>query len=178
MALVHDDPNTYQQTLYEVWSWMVDYFAETRDLHQVLWAISPNGGGLTRDSYLAVVPDMNLVDILGYDIYPDDMANHLGEIGVVVNLAEENGKVPAITETGPGLAGDPAQWGSDIWSQRVLGPVLGDPTASRVAYLMLWYNRPGSNHWGPYAVHESAADFRGLCTGDAIAMEGEVDPYH
>ena len=169
--------DTYQQTFHEVWSWLVDYFAVTRDLHQVLWAISPNGGGLTRDSYLASLPDMDLVDVLGYDIYPDDMSDQLVELGVVVALAEEYDKVAAVTETGPGLSGDPTQWGSDVWSQRVIGPILNDATARRVAYLMLWYNRPGSSYSGPYAGHESAADFRALCTGDAIAMEGEVNLY-
>jgi len=172
------DPDVYKRSLYEVWAWMVGYFADTRDIHQILWSISPNGGAITEDSYLALVPDMALVDVLGYDIYPDDMTDHVDEIAVTVALAEQDGKVPAVTETGPGLAGDPGAWEDDVWSRRVVGPVLDHADATRVAYLMLWFNRPGGSHWGPYASHPSAPDFNAHSTSDANTMEGEIDLYH
>jgi mannan endo-1,4-beta-mannosidase len=182
------DAHRYRVVFRAVWSWMVGYMSEVRDVHQLLWVISPNGGfdmGSEED-YLGHIPGLELVDVLGYDFYAVDFRPGedpwwgelaLGELSVVVRLAEANGKVAAMTEGGtPGGSAD--GWPADVWSGRLLGPILGDPTARRIAWFQAWANFPPDGpFWGPYLAHPSADDFRSLCDDGRISLEGDLPLY-
>lgn len=157
------DPVLYQKVFRSVWAYTVQHF-QTRGIHQVIWAISPAGAGLSRDEYLSYLPGLDLVDLLGYDFYGSDQTPAVQDMRMIVELALEKNKIAALTEGGPNHSGERSLWRENEWSAYQLGPFLSDDIAKKIAYYMLWYNRPGSNqYWAPHDGHPSAADFQTLC---------------
>lgn len=171
------DPTLYKTTFSGIWEWMVKYLTEQKGVHNLLYAISPNGHGqwnpMGKDEYLRYMPDMRYVDVLGYDLYTDDMKWALPELRMLVDLAEANKKIPAMTEGGY-PSGQPEKWGAKFWSEKMLGPILADEKAKRISYFLMWFNRPSGEHYGPWPGHVSAADFKGQCDRADVLLEGEV----
>jgi mannan endo-1,4-beta-mannosidase len=76
----------------------------------------------------------------------------------LVEMAEESGKLPALTETGLEGVNVP-NW----WTGRLLKAIESDSLSRRISYVLVWRNanetdKPG-HHFGPYAGHPSAPDF-------------------
>lgn len=178
----------YQLAFRAIWTWMVEYFQE-QGVHNLLWAISPNGHGgwnpMDRAKYLSYAPDLSEVDVLGYDFYGSNLNRQpeaswgsgvLDEIAMVVDLAQEHDKIAAFTEGGSakGLADE---YSCDFWSQNMLGPVLNDPKTRGIAYFHVWTNDPSnpSTQWGPVPGHCSAQDFSSMCQKGEVLLEGDVD---
>lgn len=184
------NPNPQYRAVFRgVWSWMVDYMTDTWDVHNLLYAISPNGGGkwhpLTRQLYLDYGPGMDLVDVVGWDFYSGDISpvertspptadwQALPELRMIVELAREHGKIAAVTEIGKGgLQSYPAS--CDLWSDKLIGPILNDPIASGVAWFLMWTNHPTHTQLGPVPGHCSGdIDFRSVCDLPEVLLEGQ-----
>ncbi|MBN1616036.1 MAG: hypothetical protein JW875_01890 [Spirochaetales bacterium] len=103
----------YQASLRGIWKWMVEYMSETRGVHNLIWAISPNGHGswdpYTAEEYLMYSPDPAYIDIFGFDQYVtkeyssksgDWEGGVIPEVTMIVELAREHHKAMAITEGG------------------------------------------------------------------------------
>ncbi len=132
-----------------LWRFTVDYLRNEKKLHNLLYAFSTDVVG-SKQAFLERYPGDGYVDILGMDNYHDlktdagipDMTRRLR---MLVELAEEKGKVAALTETG--LEGIPdATW----WTGRLLPSIKSDPVARRIAYVLLWrnaYRRDKGNHF-------------------------------
>lgn len=114
----------YQASFRGIWKWMVEYITETRGVHNLIWAISPNGHGswdpCTESMYLAVCPDLQYVDLLGIDQYvtlPYSSQPNSWEGGVIpettmiVELARGQHKIMAFTEGG-------FDWGHQVMALR------------------------------------------------------------
>ena len=89
---------------------------------------------------------------------------------MLVEMAEEKGKVAALTETG--LEKIPE---STWWTDRLLHYITADPVASKIAWVMVWRNARTSHHYGPYPGHTSASNFIEFCQ-DPIIMLGDQIP--
>lgn len=174
-------PETYQ-ALYQ---YTVTYLEE-KGVHNILYVYSPNGPFTDVESYLERYPGDAFVDILAFDYY-DDYNSYPAEADgsffekleatcqVVSQLAEEKGKVSAISETGvrvmkadgsdnEGLlpAGNPvAKKATGInWYQKVCD--IADEAG--MPYYLVWSNFGDRNFYVPYKVsdtdgHEMADDF-------------------
>jgi mannan endo-1,4-beta-mannosidase len=71
-----------------------------------------------------------------------------------VQLADEYGKVPALTETGlTGLTNE--NWFTTV----LLDPIKADPIASRIAYFLVWRNYSIKHHYAPYPGEKAVPDF-------------------
>ena len=177
----------YQTVHRAIWQWMVTYVSQTKNVHNVLWAMSPNGTGgwhpLTREEYLSFGPGLDLVDVLGYDFYATDLtgadewgSGALPELAMLTALAEETDKVAAMTEGGsPG--GHRDNYACDFWTRQQLGPILNDPAASRIAWYLTWTNTPEGTWWGPVPGSCSEPDFLEVCEYPDTLLEGEADLY-
>lgn len=174
-------PETYQ-ALYQ---YTVTYLEE-KGVHNILYVYSPNGPFTDAESYLERYPGDAFVDILAFDYY-DDYNSYPEETGsdffeklettcqIVSALAEEKGKVSAISETGvrvmkpdgsdsEGLlpAGNPvAKKVTGInWYQKICD--IADEAG--MPYYLVWSNFGDRNFYVPYKVsdtdgHEMADDF-------------------
>jgi mannan endo-1,4-beta-mannosidase len=196
----------YQASLKGIWTWMVDYLINTKGVHQLLFAISPNGTGgwtpMNQAYYLSHLPDLSLVDILGYDFYAEKLSatpetwegGAIPELKMIVGLANTNGKVAAMTEGGypagyqdmlvatngktVGIISNPpaCQAGGKLdkwWSEKQVGPVS---TLGGVAYYYAWFNRispDGCRLYGPVPGTCTGSDFVTTWKSHQLLLEGE-----
>ncbi|MGC0239592.1 glycosyl hydrolase [Arthrobacter sp. SD76] len=91
----------------ELYRYTVEYLRDTKQVHNLLYAYSPNASfGGDPTGYLRTYPGDAYVDVLGYDAYDGTagstawLNSTVKDLGMVVQLAHERGKVPALTEFG------------------------------------------------------------------------------
>lgn len=147
----------------ELFRYTVEYLRDTRGVHNLLYAYSPNSSfGGDPTGYLKTYPGDRFVDILGYDSY-DEAAGPtpwldglVRDLAMVVRLANERGKVPAFTEFG--------ESGTEVrdpqWFTQLLQAVKADPVARQMTYMLTWANFGGTKRaYVPYPGHVLLPDF-------------------
>jgi mannan endo-1,4-beta-mannosidase len=147
----------------EIFRYTVEYLRDTKGVRNLLYAYSPNSGfGGDPAGYLRTYPGDGYVDILGYDAYDSSAGSDawleslVKDLGMVVRLAEEKGKVPAYTEFGE--SGEEGR--NPRWFTKLLGAIEADPLARRVTYMQTWANFGGGNRaYVPIPGHALHADF-------------------
>lgn len=115
-----------------------------------------------EEEYLERYPGDDVVDIIAADNYWDlryfegslDIPSFVSQMRTLVNLAEERGKVAALSECGyEGVRY--AKWFTEV----LLEPIKSDPIASRISYFAVWRNASDTHHYAPYPEHHSVDDF-------------------
>ena len=165
----HCTPEEYKA----LWRFTVSYLRDVKGLHNLLYCYSPDIFR-DREHYLECYPGDEWVDILGVDDYHDLSARGnsqdlIRRLRTVVELAEERGKVAALTETGQEKIPQP-----DWFTQRLLGPILADPVASRIAWALVWRNARPDHHYAPFPGHPAVADFLKFAAHPHTAFAGEL----
>lgn len=166
----HCSPEEYKA----LWRFTVEYLRDEKDLHNLLWAYSPDIFE-DQEHYLMCYPGDDYVDILGLDDYHDvgshgnieDLARRLG---MVVELAQKKGKVAALTETGFNQI-PREQW----WTDQLLQTIKNDPLASQIAWVLVWRNARFSHHFGPYPSHKTADDFRAFSRDSMMLFKSDLN---
>jgi mannan endo-1,4-beta-mannosidase len=145
----------------------VDYLKNTKGVHNILYAFSPDNSYSTSTNYLSRYPGDAYVDVLGMDNYGD--FNNQGQTGsdranaklkMISDLAVTKVKIAALTETGYQVtATTPAING---WFSTYLYNAL---TANNVeiSFVMFW-NNTTSGYWVPTPTDSNAADFKTFAT--------------
>lgn len=166
-----------------LWRFTVEYLRDTKGLHNLLYAYSPNSlSEFPREHYWAYYPGDDYVDVLGFDDYytlwggyGDSAAatvpRFTGHLRWLVEQAEARGKIPALTETGLEGVKDPA-W----FTGKLLASIKADPVARRIAYALVWRNahdKPG-HFYAPPPGHPAAADFVRFREDPLILFEDEL----
>jgi mannan endo-1,4-beta-mannosidase len=160
-----------------LWKFTVEYLRDSLQVHNFLYAFSTDCKFTTKEQYLIDYPGDNFVDILGIDDYWDfrpDGANNptlAGEkIKIISDLAQEKGKLAAMTETGLESITD------STWFTRKLLPVLRYEN-SKLAYVMLWRNDNHMKHhfYGPFPGHNSVSDFIKFYKDDYTMFENDLN---
>ena len=136
----------------------VKYLRDEKQLHNLLYAYSPDVVN-SKEEYLERYPGDDFVDVLGIDDYrhvginsdPDGLVKQLE---MVVDIANEKGKIAALTETGQESIPDP-NW----WTEVVLDPIKKSEKASQIAWIMAWRNARPAHHYGPHPGHPSVPNF-------------------
>ncbi len=155
----------------EIFRYTVEYLRDAKDVHNLLYAFSPNGAfGGDEARYLATYPGDQWIDVLGYDYYEnsnaaDDSSAYVAaavqDLAMVSRLAQARGKVPALTEFGRN--GDrtiqPSGNKSLQYFTALFDGIKADPDARRIAYALTWANFGSGQIYIPYPGHEMAADF-------------------
>lgn len=156
-----------------LWQFTFHYLRETKGLTNLLWAYSPDR---FRDiaHYLERYPGDEYVDVLGLDEYHHLSAwwkqkDFLRRLRNIVTLAEERGKVAALTETG--LEAIPRHF---WWTKRLLQPIIEDPVARKIAWILVWRNATPRHHFGPYPGHNTAPDFIKFSRDPSVAFLEDV----
>jgi mannan endo-1,4-beta-mannosidase len=150
-----------------LWQFTVKYLRDTKKVHNLLYAYSPDKlhpdnaskfGG--KDFYLARYPGDEYVDILGHDSYWDlrdypSSVTALESIRVIVKLAKEKDKIPALTETGLDKL-TTADWYTNVLLKRL----KEDELCKNLAYIMVWRNAHENHFYVPYPGHPATEDFK------------------
>ncbi len=173
----------------ELYRYTVEYLRDTKGVHNLLYAYSPNGSfGGSEEDYLRTYPGDAFVDILGYDRY-DDTAGSEGwlsatvtDLAMVARLADERGKVSAFTEFGVSGALKPNGSNPNLdWFTDLLAAIKSDPDASRSAYMQTWANFDVTQYFVPFPAsgeveeHELLADFREFFQDPYTLFAGELE---
>ncbi len=160
-----------------LWRFTVERLRE-RGVHNVLTAYSTDVFD-SEAEYLERYPGDEYVDVLGFDDYHsirtvasrDTFAQRLRTVG---RLAEERGKLAALTETGVETVPD-----STWWTNVLLPAIKTDPMTRRIAYALVWRNANpdgdrADHYYAPYPGHASAADFVRFYRDPFVLFEDEL----
>ena len=145
----------------------VDYLKNTKGVHNILYAFSPDNSYSTSANYLSRYPGDTYVDVLGMDNYGD--FNNQGQTGsdranaklkMISDLAVAKVKIAALTETGyqvttttPIING---------WFSTYLYNAL-TANSVEISFVMFW-NNTTSGYWVPTPTDSNAADFKTFAT--------------
>lgn len=143
----------------QLWQLTFKYLTETKQIHNLIFAFSPAGDYQPRSPFTDRYPGNDYVDVVGFDIYQGtDQENKAfvekftTGIKTLLEFAEINNKIPAITEMGFEQIPYPTWWSEVVY------PVLKE---YQVSYALFWRNaanRP-NHYYVPYPGQVSEADF-------------------
>lgn len=142
-----------------LWRFTVDYFRHEKQMHQFLYGYSPDAVRTPQD-YLAWYPGDDYVDMLGMDNYTffKTARTHgraVANLEILAALAEEKGKIAALTETGVNQMPDPA-W----FTQVLLRALTANEQTRRVVWVTLWRNDNPDHFFSTHPQHAAAEDFK------------------
>jgi mannan endo-1,4-beta-mannosidase len=170
-----------------LWRYTVEYLRDTKGVHNLLYAYSPNvGGPRGYDNYLDFFPGDAYVDVLGLDEYfwppTSDQADPVsalnGHLAWMVKEAESRGKIAALTETGYETIPD-SLW----WTRQLLPAITRGTDARRIAWVLVWRNgnraRMRRDHfYAPFRGQASAPDFLRFRHDSLILFESDLPPLY
>ena len=167
--------NTTKDEFVNLWRYTIEYLRDVKGVENFLYAYSPNGHFTSEANYLSRYPGDDYVDIIGFDMYHDNpsyegkwMQQTIKDAQIVVNIANQKGKVAAICEMGLRYNGSDGLAVEDNamkdWYMQLHENLMNDDTAKQIAYMMTWRNQDKSHFWVPYNdgngdKHEMADDF-------------------
>ncbi len=141
-----------------LWRMTVDYFRDDQAIHHLLYAISPQEIA-SAEEYFERYPGDDYVDILGLDYYRLSTPAAISDLGATLHLlatlAEERGKVSALTEVG--IEKVPI---TNWWTGYLLGAINTSDQSKKTAWSLVWRNASTDHHFAPYPGHASAPDFQ------------------
>jgi mannan endo-1,4-beta-mannosidase len=143
-----------------LWKFTVSFLRDSQQVHNFIYAFSPDNRFTTQEEYLDRYPGDEWVDMLGMDNYGDmgrdryalDVAS--GKLKVISDYAKKKGKVAAFTETGLESLTNPTWWNETLLK------VMRN-SGLELAYVLVWRNdsRSSTHFYAPYPGHSSVPDF-------------------
>lgn len=157
----------------QAYQFTVDYLKNTKGVHNILYAFSPDNSYTTESSYLSRYPGDKYVDILGMDNYGD--FNNQGTTGsgkaniklkMISDIAKTKVKIAALTETGYRVTSSIPPVTN--WFSTYLYDAL---TANdiQVSYVMFWNNN-SDGYYVPNGSVSNTADFKTFSTKTKSAL--------
>ncbi len=152
-------PDEYKKA----YQFTVDYLKNTKGVHNILYAFSPDNSYTTETNYLSRYPGDKYVDIIGMDNYGD--FNNQGQIGsdkansklkILSDYAKAKVKIAALTETGYRVTtSTPA---ITDWFSTLLYSAL-TKNDIQISYVMFWNNN-ADGYYVPNGTVSNTADFK------------------
>ncbi|MBI1344068.1 MAG: beta-mannosidase [Terrimonas sp.] len=143
-----------------LWRFTVSYLRDTLQVHNFIYAFSPDCTFNSENEFMDRYPGNAWVDLVGMDDYADmgrdryDTAAAIRKLKIVSGFAEKNGKLAAFTETGLESIPNP-EW----WTTTLL-PVLMTK-GLHLSYVLVWRNdsRSPTHYYAPFPGQVSVPDF-------------------
>jgi mannan endo-1,4-beta-mannosidase len=151
-----------------LWRYTVDYLKNTKNVHNMLYAFSPDGQQFnTKADYFAIYPGDSYVDIFGLDFYfgagdQGEVNKFTDRITWISEYATEKNKLSALTEAGDRLGWNgPDDLRIANWYTRcILAPIKTNETTKKISYFATWRNASPTHHFVPYPGHAAVPDFQ------------------
>ena len=151
-------PEQYKQA----WQFTVQYLRDTKNVHNVLYAFSPDNSYTTEANYLSRYPGDDYIDVLGMDNYGDfaigasnGIVTANNKLKMVSDIAHAKVKVAAMTETGWQVSSGnpviPAFFNTNIYTAMTANDV-------QLAFVMFW-NNTATGYYVPPAGQSNTQDF-------------------
>jgi len=144
-----------------LWKFTVSYLRDSLEVHNFIYAFSPDNRFDTEAVYLERYPGNEWVDMLGMDNYGDwgregkyDVDAGIKKLKIVSDYAIKANKLAAFTETG--LESIPnATW----WTETLLKALKS--AKLQLSYVLVWRNdiKSPTHFYAPFPGHSSVPDF-------------------
>lgn len=153
-------PHCTRDEFISLWRFTVSYLRDSLDVHNFLYAFSPDNRFHTREEFLERYPGDDWVDMVGMDNYGDMGRDRRAidkaalKLKIVSDYAMEAGKLAAFTETGLESIPDTTWWTETLLKTMKTGDM-------RLCYVLVWRNdvRSPTHYYAPYPGHPSVPDF-------------------
>lgn len=162
----------------ELWKFTVQYLRDSLNVHQFIYAYSPDCGFQSKESYLIDYPGGEYVDMLGMDNYNDlgrygkyDIEAAKKKLQILGEVGKEFNKLIALTETGL------ESIVKNDWYTTVLLPLLKDSKLP-ITYVLVWRNDiySATHFYAPYPGHASVPDFIKFYNDPYTIFESDLKP--
>lgn len=165
-------PDQYKQA----WQFVVTYLRDTKGVHNVLYAYSPDNSYTTSSAYLGHYPGDAYVDVLGMDNYGDFTGSTSGvtransKLAMLSTLAKDKVKISALTETGYRVTATTSPI-SGFFSTNMYNALTGGDIS--VAYVMFW-NNDATGYYVPPAGQTNTQDFKDFTTKSKSVLQQNI----
>ncbi|MEO8473596.1 MAG: glycosyl hydrolase [Chryseolinea sp.] len=154
-------PHCTKDEFISLWKFTVTYLRDTMQVHNFMYAFSPDNNFSNEEQYLDRYPGDEYVDMLGMDDYGDMGRDRyapeiaIAKLKIVSGYARKNGKLAAFTETG--LESIP----NESWWTGTLLKVMKSKDL-HLAYVLVWRNDKQSptHYYAPFPGQVSVPDFK------------------
>lgn len=179
-----------------IFRYTVEYLRDTKEVNNILYGFSPGAGpGGAKERYLETYPGDDYVDLFGIDKYDDKqnagsdgfLKDMVADLRMLVELAEEKGKLAAFTEYGYSPEGMKETGNNLEWYTKVLDAIKNDPVASKISYMQTWANFGWPNNmFVPYrdvnddlgGDHELLANFMEFHEDEYTAFRDDIKDFY
>jgi mannan endo-1,4-beta-mannosidase len=154
-------PHASREEFISLWRFTVSYLRDSLQVHNFIYAFSPDNKFNTEAGFLERYPGDEWVDMVGLDNYGDmgrdnryDLEAAARKLKIVSDYARHAGKLAAFTETGLESIPEPT-W----WTNRLLKVMKSSDL--RLAYVLVWRNdiRSPTHYYAPFPGQVSVPDF-------------------
>jgi mannan endo-1,4-beta-mannosidase len=153
-------PHCTRDEFISLWRFTVSYLRDSLNVHNLIYAFSPDNRFSSEAEYLDRYPGDAYVDLLGMDNYGDmgrdgyKLDSAKNKLQIVSDVAPRKNKLAAFTETGLESITNPTWW-NDVLLNVMKAPGL------RLSYVLIWRNdKTSSTHYyAPFPGHSSVPDF-------------------
>ncbi|MGV3657535.1 MAG: glycoside hydrolase family 26 protein [Chitinophagaceae bacterium] len=169
-------PHATREEFISLWRFTVSYLRDSLDVHNFIYAFSPDNRFNTEAEFLERYPGDEWVDMVGMDNYGDmgrygkyNIEAAIKKLQIISGYAAKKGKLAAFTETG--LESIP----NSSWWTDVLLKVL-QSEGVRMSYVLVWRNDQHSptHYYAPFPGHSSVPDFMKFYNNEATLFEKDL----
>ncbi len=160
----------------DLWQFTVSYLRDTLDVHNFIYAFTPDNRFDDEASFLERYPGDEWVDMVGMDNYADlgrdryDIETAAAKLKIVSDYAKKANKLAAFTETGLESIPD-TTW----WTKTLLATMRKHDM--QLSYVLVWRNDINSptHYYAPFPGHESVPDFIKFRKDEYTLFEEDLD---
>ena len=151
----------------------VDYLRNTHQLHNLLFAYSPDVGFKDAAGYLERYPGDDLVDIIGLDDYNSLNTGHpeklVSNLEIIAQIAIDKNKIAALTETGCNRLER-----KDYFTKEMLSCLDHSELTRSISWVLFWRNADEKQHFMPDPRHPAAENFKEFVKNKHILMLNNI----
>jgi mannan endo-1,4-beta-mannosidase len=153
-------PHCTREEFISLWQFTVSYLRDSLNVHNFLYAFSPDNKFNSEAEYLERYPGDQWVDMVGMDNYGDmgrdgyDLETAAKKLKIISDHAIKSGKLAAFTETGLESIPNPTWWTETLLKTMRMYDM-------RLAYVLVWRNdtRSPTHFYAPFPGQVSVPDF-------------------
>jgi len=169
-------PHCTKEEFITLWRFTVSYLRDSLNVHNFIYAFSPDNRFTTEQEFLERYPGDEWVDMVGMDNYGDMGRDRYAldkaalKLKIVSDYAKKAGKLAAFTETG--LESIP----NTTWWTETLLKVMRAHKDMRLCYVLVWRNdmKSPTHYYAPFPGHVSEPDFKKFYNDPYTLFESDL----
>lgn len=154
--------HTSGQDFIDVWRFTVTYLRDSLEVHNFIYAFSPDCKFNSEAEFTERYPGNDFVDMVGMDDYADfgrdgkyNLEAGVKKLKIVSDFAQKNDKLAAFTETGLETIPNATWWTGTLLKTLKTADI-------HLAYVMVWRNdaKSPTHYYAPFPGQQSVPDFK------------------